>query len=163
MRSVEDRVKLVMPVLPEAQFCPECGAKVLYGQTCIDYFHACMEKEFTDAEYGAVHHLTVPTYMLQHPSQLSRQGWLEMRKILVEFVIEGKSIPEMRLQVRTSADSSKRVFSFRKGEPIVFSNVVWSRTIADICLDEAMTYCADITALAQSVVTDTEATAYLEP
>ena len=32
--------------------------------------------EYVDPAYGAVHHLTVAAYMLQHSSQLSREGWL---------------------------------------------------------------------------------------
>jgi hypothetical protein len=35
--------------------------------------------------YGAVHHLTVACYMLQH-NAYSRDVWLEARKMLAQFI-----------------------------------------------------------------------------
>ncbi len=46
--------------------CPECGAP---GSACATRFDEYLVLEFTDAGFGAVHHLTVGTYMLQHSSQ----------------------------------------------------------------------------------------------
>jgi hypothetical protein len=41
--------------------CQHCG----YAN-CQDMFHHALTLDFTDLEYGAVHHLLVTTYMLQH-------------------------------------------------------------------------------------------------
>ena len=51
--------------------CPECGAPETLCKTRYDKF---LMLEFTDAGYGAVHHLTVAAYVLQHFSQLTRGG-----------------------------------------------------------------------------------------
>ena len=67
--------------------CPECGAPDLLCKTRFDEF---LVLEFTDTGYGAVHHLTVTAYMLQHSSQLTREGWLHERELLREFIIENK-------------------------------------------------------------------------
>ncbi len=43
--------------------CPECGA---LDNACETRFHEFLVKEFEEAGYGTVHHLTVTAYMLQH-------------------------------------------------------------------------------------------------
>ena len=48
--------------------CPECGAPDNLCQTRFDEF---LVLEFTDAGYGAVHHLTVATFMVQHSSKMT--------------------------------------------------------------------------------------------
>jgi len=68
--------------------CPECGAHETLCQTRFDEFLAL---EFSDMGYGAVHNLTVATYMIQHSSKLSLQGWLYERELLLEFIVEKKS------------------------------------------------------------------------
>ena len=62
--------------------CPECGAKSTPEISCQTIFDECLIKEFTEPDFGAVHHLTVAAYMLQHSSKLSREGWLSMRQLL---------------------------------------------------------------------------------
>jgi len=59
--------------------CPECGATDV---ACEIRFNEFLILEFTDPGFGEVHHLTVATYMLQHSSKLTRQGWLQMRDLL---------------------------------------------------------------------------------
>jgi hypothetical protein len=132
------------------QACPECGA----SEDCAAYFHECLVKEYIDPAYGAVHHLTVPTYMLQHPGQLSQRGWLEMRNLLVQFCLEGKSPATIRKQNRHRLDSRQRDFSFRKGEPIQLPGLVWSKTIAEVDLTDPTRYCAEVKAWAQVVLAD---------
>src|SRR5919108_6330760 len=67
--------------------CPECGAP---NSACETRFHEFLIKEFENPSYGAVHHLTVTAYMLQHSSKLSREGWLHERDLLREFLVEKK-------------------------------------------------------------------------
>ena len=59
--------------------CPECGAP---AQSCETRYHECLVKEFSEPGYGAVHHLTVATYMLQHSSKLTKEGWLYRARII---------------------------------------------------------------------------------
>ena len=67
--------------------CPECGAA---DNLCQSRFDEFLVLEFTDPGYGAVHHLTVTAYMLQHSSKLTREGWLHERELLREFLVENK-------------------------------------------------------------------------
>lgn len=63
---------------------------------CEERFHRYLALEYMDGRYGAVHYLTVPAYKLQHPDQLSREGWQAMRATLEAFLVEGRS-PQQRL------------------------------------------------------------------
>jgi hypothetical protein len=87
--------------------CPECGA---LGDACEARYQACLVKEFTDAQYGAVHHLTVAAYMLQHSSRLTPEGWLYEREILREFLLENKPPAIIRKQHKAAVDSGRRSF-----------------------------------------------------
>src|SRR6185369_4158225 len=81
--------------LRRAVNCPECGAA-----ECEARYHDFLVKEFEDPGYGAVHHLTVATYMLQHSSALTKEGWLFERNLLREFLIEKKPAAFIRQQNR---------------------------------------------------------------
>ncbi|MFZ5856454.1 MAG: DUF5946 family protein [Chloroflexota bacterium] len=130
--------------------CPECGAT-----DCKARFDECLALEFSDLRYGAVHNLTVATYMLQHSSQLSREGWLYERDLLREFIVEGKSPSVIRQQVKDSVDSGKRTFKFKSkdSKPVIHKST-WTRTILDVRTDDPKTYCADVNAWARAVLED---------
>ena len=132
--------------------CPECGATDFL---CKSRFDECLALEFSDLRYGAVHNLTVCAYMLQHSSQLSRDGWLYQRNLLREFIVDGKSPSVIRQQVKDSVDSGKRTFKFKSkdGMPLIQKST-YTKTILDIRTDDAETYCADVTAWARSVLED---------
>ena len=65
--------------------CPECGAPENLCQARFDEF---LVLEFTDAGYGAVHHLTVAAFMVQHSSKMTPEGWRYERDLLREFLVE---------------------------------------------------------------------------
>jgi len=134
--------------------CPECGASDILCQTRFDEF---LILEFTDAGYGAVHHLTVVAYLLQHSSKLTREGWLHERDLLREFLVENKPPAFIRKQNKDLVDSGKRKFKIksRDGLPIINKNT-WTRTILDIRTDNAEVYCEDVTAWAWAARMDTE-------
>jgi len=137
--------------------CPECGANFDETESCYDRFGVLLEREFTDPEFGRVHHLTVPAYMLQHPSRLSFKGWIEMRRLLHRFVIDGLLPEHVRQQNKRLIDSGKRDWRIKAdGTTFNVSGVVWSGTIIDIRLDDANQYQADIERWAWSVLSDTE-------
>jgi hypothetical protein len=46
--------------------CPECGATYNTDETCEDRFNASQAQELADPAYYAVHHVSVPCFMLQH-------------------------------------------------------------------------------------------------
>ena len=134
--------------------CSECGAPDNLCQARFDEFLAL---EFTDPGYGAVHNLTVTTFMVQHSSRMSREGWRYERDLLREFIVEGKSPSLIRQQVKESVDSGKRTFKFKSpdGVPIIQKST-WEKTILDVRAENAEIYCEDINAWARSVLEEAE-------
>lgn len=134
--------------------CPECGAA---DGACEARFNEFLVLEFTDAGYGAVHNLTVATYMLQHSSKLTREGWLYERQLLRDFIIENKPPAFVRVQNKDKVDSGKREFKIKSktGERII-SKSTWNKTILDVRTDSAEVYCADVNDWAMAVLKDAE-------
>jgi hypothetical protein len=134
--------------------CPECGAPDNSCQTRFDEF---LVLEFSDAGYGAVHHLTVATYMVQHSSKMTREGWLFERNLLREFIVENKPPAFIRKQNKDVVDSGKRTFKIKSktGLPVIDKNT-WRKTILDVRSENATVYCEDITSWARSVLEEAE-------
>jgi len=134
--------------------CPECGAK---DSACEARFHECLAREFEDPAYGVVHHLTVIAYMLQHSSQLTREGWLHERELLREFLVENKHPDFIRKKNKDFVDSGKRTFKIKSKDGVpVISKSTWMKTILDIQMENADSYCKDVAAWAKSVLEDVE-------
>jgi hypothetical protein len=134
--------------------CPECGA---LDSACAARFDEFLVLEFADASYGAVHHLTVATYMLQHSSKLTKEGWLYERQLLREFIIENKPLAFIKKQNKDKVDSGKRDFKIKSktGQRII-SKSAWTKTILDVRTDNAETYCADVAEWARFALADAE-------
>jgi len=134
--------------------CPQCGAENERAGQCRQRFEACLALEFENPAYGVVHHLTVPSYMLQH-NEYSREAWIEALKLLDQFVNQ-KTTPEAARQMMASKfEGRPRTWRFSRGEKLgEFSAIVWSCTIADVRLDDPAVYCADIHRWAASIVAD---------
>jgi hypothetical protein len=134
--------------------CPECGATETLCQTRFDEF---LVLEFTDADYGAVHHLTVAAYMLQHSSKLTREGWIYERELLREFLVENKPPSFIRKQNKDLVDNGRRKFKITSRDGLsVINKSAWTKTILDVRTENAEVYCADVTAWARSVLEDAE-------
>jgi hypothetical protein len=135
--------------------CPECGAP---DNLCHSRFDEFLVLEFTDPGYGAVHHLTVATYMLQHSSRLSKEGWLFERGLLREFLMENKPPAYIRKQNKDVVDSGKRKFKIKSktGVPVI-NKTSWSKTILGVRAENAEVYCEDVTAWARSALEEVEA------
>ena len=134
--------------------CPECGAPDTLCQTRFDEF---LVLEFTDAGYGAVHHLTVAAYMVQHSSKLTREGWLFEQNLLREFLIENKPPAYIRKQNKDVVDSGKRKFKIKSktGVPVV-EKTTWKKTILSVRTESTDVYCEDIAAWARSVLEEAQ-------
>ena len=134
--------------------CPECGVA---NNTCEARFNECFVKEIENAAYGAVHHLTVTAYMLQHSSKLTPEGWLHERELLREFLVENKPPAFIRKQKKDLVDSGKRAFKIKStdGKPVI-SKTTWTKTILDIRMDNAEDYCENVTVWARAVLDDVE-------
>jgi hypothetical protein len=140
--------------------CPECGAPDNLCQTRFDEF---LVLEFTDAGYGAVHHLTVAAYMLQHSSKMTREGWLFERNLLREFLVENKPPAYIRKQNKDVVDSGKRTFKIKSktGLPVI-DKTTWTRTILDVRTENAEAYCEDITAWARATLEEAKQVAMID-
>ena len=134
--------------------CLDCGAP---DNTCGTRFQEFLIKEFEEAGYGAVHHLTVATYMLQHSSRLTSEGWLFERELLREFLVENKSPEFIRKQNKDLVDSGKRTFKFKSkdGKPVIHKTT-WMKTIFDVRTENAKVYCEDVTAWARSALDEVQ-------
>ncbi len=133
--------------------CAQCGAV-----GCEERYYSFLAREFVDAGYGAVHHLTVAAYMVQHPARLSQEGWRAMRDTLRAFVAEGRSPQEQRAAMRDLAAGEKRAWSITKGpRQTLPPGFRWSSDITAVDDSDAATYCRDIEAWARQVLADAEA------
>ena len=66
--------------------CEECGAPLPPGESCRDYLNQMIVWDFDDfTGVGQIHHLTVISYNLQHPSLYSRKGLEYAKTSLLEF------------------------------------------------------------------------------
>ena len=140
----------------QSQKCPQCGAEVPLGGQCRNRFDLCLAYEYENpTTFGAVHHLTVACYMLQH-NAYSRNVWLAAREMVTQFIYQGITPADVRKKNRKRLDSGQRNWRVTKGEKLSeFDAIVWSRTIADVRLDDPEIYCVDVRRWAISVLEDT--------
>jgi hypothetical protein len=132
--------------------CPECGAQ---DGACEARYHECLVKEFTDAGYGTVHHLTVAAYMLQHSSKLTLEGWRFERELLQEFIIGNKPPAEIRRRNKDRLDSGNRTWKIASDDGLPkIDRTEWTRTVLDVRMENAEVYRKDVTAWAKSVLED---------
>jgi len=132
--------------------CDRCTAP---GNNCQELFDRALSLEFTDPGYGAVHHLTVAAFMLQH-NRYSHSGWLATRGLLEEFV--ASAMPPGETQRRMARTAAAREGSITRGDPYdQFDEIRWTSTIADLEWDDAVTYRASVRSWAGAVLRDTAA------
>jgi len=135
--------------------CQECGAPCSHEVNCTARFHRFMALEMTSPAYGAVHHLTVAAYMLQHPSQLSKRGWQEMRELLRQIVLDDLRPSTVRTQRRSEFDSRKRDWSLSKGQRMMLpATFVWTLTILNVDASTSEQYCREVERWARQVFID---------
>lgn len=67
--------------------CAECGSSLENVNECRDYLNEMIKWDFEDfTGVGKVHHLTVLSYNLQHPSVYSPMGLDDAKNSLQEFL-----------------------------------------------------------------------------
>jgi hypothetical protein len=137
--------------------CPQCGAPLAPDEMCRDRFNLGQLHELEQPASYAVHHLSVPSYMLQH-NIYSREGWLHARELLRQFVEDALPPAEARQQGRVQVDSGRRSWSFTRGPKLPGVELMhWTVTVADVRLDSPEHYCADVRRWAESVLADSAA------
>ena len=105
---MNQKIETERPAMPAT--CPLCGAQLWSGEACQDRFNEGQLKEIEEPARYAVHHLSVPSYMLQH-NVYSREGWLKARELLRQFIEEGLLPAEARRRNRIRVDSRHRSWS----------------------------------------------------
>ena len=148
--------KITCTTPPMPQSCPQCKAILPAAETCEGRFYTGQLKEIEQPEYYAVHHLSVPCYMLQH-NAYAREGWLEVRKLLARFIYDGWTPDMARREFRTSAASRQRNWRFTKGPKLPgVEEITWRFTVAALRLERADHYCADVRRWAECILLDSE-------
>ena len=112
--------------------CPDCGAWVADNGGCRSLFDELLAHEYVfPAAFGAVHHLTVAAYYLQHPRGFSRAAIRGWRAIIAES-LDGTATPaEFLRRARAQSDAKVRIRE-RGAEPPDGWPHTWSMTVADV-------------------------------
>jgi hypothetical protein len=126
--------------------CPECGAIYADDLTCQSVFEEFLALEFTDPKYGAVHMLTIASYMIQHGRYTDEALiWIEAR--LRDYLEKGIAIEEIREQAGKGTDQAQRAWKVtrRPGDPPQ-AKIAWSLTIMDVVskYQDAESYCESV-------------------
>jgi hypothetical protein len=132
--------------------CPQCGAigcKEKYGEILALEFEQPMV-------FGAVHHITVICYNLQHPDTFSDEALAWMRSQLHDIVEKGLTGPELLKRVRGTFSGHARVK--RRNAPAERPTPArWSMTVAEVRTDSPEVYVKDIKIWAKSILKDLDA------
>ena len=155
MSRPRDEFRRTEKVLHMPYRCPECGATYSTDETCEDRYSAGQGQEMMNPAYLAVHHVSVPCFMLQH-NRYSHEGWIQVRQLLTRF-LSGLTPEEALRASRQALASGNRTYSFTKGPKLAgVESIAWTCTIANVRLDTAEHYCADVWAWAERIVRDSE-------
>ena len=100
---------------------------------------------------GAVHHLMVLCYYLQHPRLYSTEGLAHGRHLLADFVERGLSPSDARQRNSARVDSGRREWAVtaRPGNQGAYERpVAWTMTAADVVSGGADGYVENVQAWA---------------
>lgn len=112
--------------------CPDCGAPIGDKSNCRSLFDELLAHEYAfPAAFGAVHHLTVAAYYLQHPRGFSRAAIRGWHTIIAES-LDGTATPaEFLRRARTRSDARVRIRE-RDAKPPDAWPRTWPMTVTDV-------------------------------
>ena len=137
--------------------CPDCGAAWTANKTCQDDFHQFLFWENKYPETGAVHHLMVLCYHIQHPSLYSPEGLDYGLRLLVEFLEAGLTPAAAVRRSRQALDSSQRSWRLTAsaGKHGAYAHPVkWTTRAADVVAAGPQSYLSSIRTWAASILAD---------
>ena len=109
----------------------DCGAPIADDASCRSLFDELLAHEYAfPAAFGAVHHLTVAAYYLQHPRGFSRAAILGWRAIIAES-LDGSATPAEFLRRARARSEAKVRIRERDAEPPDGWPRTWPMTVAD--------------------------------
>ncbi len=141
--------------------CAECGAVWLDERTCQAVYDECLVLEFTDPGYGAVHFLTVATFMLQH-GRYSDEALAWVVPAMRAYLAGETNAERLRRDSRVELGQGQRQWSVvRKPGAPPQRAVAWDHTLVEVGAQahDAASYCAAITAWAARAVAQWEGVA----
>ncbi|MBL1130174.1 MAG: hypothetical protein D8M54_16965 [Chloroflexi bacterium] len=103
---------------------------------------------------GAVHHLMVLCFHLQHPHLYSPEGLVYARQLLEQFVGQGPSPAAVRQQNRTQVNShnhARKITSTAVAFGVYDPPVNWTMTAVDVIAGGPENYSELVQAWAQSI------------
>lgn len=136
--------------------CDLCGAEQPVDDSCSQRFGRLLALEYENSTtYGAVHHLTVPCYMLQH-NEYSRGAWLVAREMVEQFV-KASATPDS-LRHTFQRQSRDRTWRITGGPKLAeFGAIRWTCSIMDVRFDDGPSiYHSDITRWAIQLLIDSK-------
>jgi hypothetical protein len=89
--------------------------------------------EYQDAELLAEHFLTVASYNLQHPAQVTDAALAGLRAVFIERLDRGLGVAEIRRRVGAAAGAARVLKPEAARQPVLRQ---WSMTIADVYLPD---------------------------
>lgn len=145
--------------------CPECGAPILAGGSCVDHFHTLLvlEGSFPDAPGSILHFYLVAAYNLQHPDSvgLTIEALEGLRRNLAD-ALEGRApVEELRRRARRATDGPTRVRRRPGDPPVEWYRGPWPVNVTDVLSATAATYPDLVEAWARGV--SATLTAHLGP
>jgi hypothetical protein len=148
--------------MPEAVVpCPQCGAPQPAGRTCRDDFDQMLFWENENPANGAVHHLMVLCFHIQHPDLYSPEGLAESKRLLMDFLEGGLTPDQVRRRNRGRLDSGSRSWKI-KGKPgsqgAHANPVTWPVKAADVVARGEKEYVRSVEEWAGSVLEALRAT-----
>ena len=133
--------------------CAECGAVWPDDRTCETVYQECLVLEFSDPGYGAVHFLTVATFMLQH-GRYSAAALAWVVPALRAYLAGETDVAGLRRSARALTHGTRAWKVARQsGEPPQ-RPVAWDHTLAEVAPHtvSAEAYGAAVTAWAARAV-----------
>ncbi len=134
--------------------CAECGAVWADEQTCQAVFDAFLIQDFTDPGYGAVHFLTVSTFMLQH-GRYSDEALAWVVPTMRAYLAGDTDVARIRQASGPRLAQGQRTWKVVRAPTAPRQHAVaWDITLADVAaqVHDAASYRAAITAWAARVV-----------
>jgi len=134
--------------------CDQCGASFAEGATCEERFHELLAFEHAHPDaFGAVHHLVVATYGLQHPRGYTDAALAGWRTLIATTIDSRAALSMMRRRMREDFDGAARVRDPEATIPPWWPRV-WPMSVHHVMAPpvEPAEYVARATAWARSVV-----------
>lgn len=117
---------------PDMANCADCGSAAEPGASCKECFDALLAFEFEHpVAFGAVHHLTVTSFYLQHPRGYSLDALGAWRTVLVESPDEKRAPTEIMKAMSARFEGATRVRDRAASAPEWWP-ASWPITVRDV-------------------------------